>query len=271
MEARDTDEARSILAELTPLLFEFLAADEWGRLLVIMEPDPDGDGHALSDLQIEDVTGDGARIEQAMRGTEAFPVLPVLVAACEALCALEGVELGNVGGGTLVRKHDERAFVFLPGLVRTPSEGFEVLCAERVGAAMARQRELSERLKIRDQFEIDLRGGTITFLDEEGRPVSRAAVALLGSFSDQTRTWAWAWGNDSLPPELRQPSREACDAFPRRDLWELTTPQFAADLGTAWELTAVLAVESGAEGFYRIPQGHRHVFVLLGETTLLAG
>lgn len=256
---------QQILDEVSGLLFEHLAAAEWGRLLVVMELTQDGEAYQVVDLQIEDVIGDEAKIEAAMRGEGSVAMIPVLAEATLALCELTGVDLEEVGGGTFVRRADG-GVAFLPGLVRVPSDGFEALVHERVDAAMARQRELETMLGVRDRFELDLRAGTITFLDGD-RVTARARATLLGSFSDTTRTWAWAWGNDTLPEELRAPSRDLCDRFARRDLWELTTAQFSTDLGTCWQLAALLTAEAGASGFYRAPQDHRHVFLLLEAVT----
>lgn len=259
-------EAQAILDELGPLLHEQLAAAEWGRLLVILGPGQDG--WRVHDLQIEDVEGDEARIEAAMRSDELGPLIGVLGTACEALCGLAGVDVGAVEGGTFVRV-PSGGFIFLPGVVRTPSDAFLQLCDERVDATMERQRALSERQGVGDRYEVDLGASEMTFFGPDGRPTARARISLLGSFSDATRTWAWAWSNTSLPEGLQRRAQDLCDSFARRDLWELTTAQFATDLGSCWALASLFVVEHGAAGIYRVPQAPHHVFVLLDRVTTL--
>lgn len=260
-----TPEARQILDELGPLLTEHLAADEWGRLLVPLEPTEEEGEFRIRDLHIEDVVGDEKRIEEALRSPDVFPLLPVLAQSCVTLCALEGVDPADVEGGTFLRDISGGSFQFLPGLVRTPSEGFEQLCQERLGPALERQGALLRRLGLdrRHGYELDLQAGTLRFLDEEGRTLSQARAVLLGSFSDLTRTWAWAWGNPSLPPALQEPSRGLCDRVTRRDLWEISTPQFSTDLGTAQALALLLSVEAEAGGVHAVRQEHRTLFLLL--------
>ena len=260
MDNEATEEAEALLDELLPMLREQLAADEWGRLLLLLEPGEEG--WRVRDLQIEDVEGDEARIEAALRSTGLGPLFGVLLEACEVLCGLEGVELADVEGGTFVRRPGGR-LGFLPGIVRTPSDGFLVLCDERLEPTMERQRALSDQGGVTDRYEVDLGAGEMTFLDEAGRPTARARVSLLGSFSDKTRTWAWAWANPSLPDLIQERARDLCDRFSRRDLWELTTAQFATDLGSCWALASLFVVEHGAAGIYRVPQAPHHVFVLL--------
>jgi hypothetical protein len=259
-----TPEARQILDELGPLLAEHLAADAWGRLLVPLEPTDEEGEFRIRDLHIEDVVGDERRIEEALRSPDVFPLLPVLAQSCVTLCALDGVDPADVEGGTFLRDADG-SFQFLPGLVRTPSEGFEQLCQERLGPAMERQGAMLQRLGLdrRHGYELDLQGGTLRFVDEQGRTLSQARTTLLGSFSDLTRTWAWAWGNASLPPALQEPSRRLCDQVTRRDLWEISTPQFSTDLGTAQALALLLSTEADAEGVHAVRQEHRTLFLLL--------
>ncbi|MDW8248849.1 MAG: hypothetical protein RMJ98_06040, partial [Myxococcales bacterium] len=205
------------------------------------------------------------RIEEALRSPEVFPLLPVLAQSCVTLCALEGVDPAEVEGGTFLRNPSTSLFHFLPGLVRTPSEGFEQLCQERLASALKRQRAMIHHLRLdrRHSFELDLQEGKIRFFDEARRPLSEARATLLGSFSDRSRTWAWAWGNATLPPGLQEPSRQLCDQVIRRDLWEISTPQFTTDFGTAQALASLLAVEAGAAGVHAIRQEHHTLLLLL--------
>jgi hypothetical protein len=159
-----------------------------------------------------------------------------------------------------VRRHTG-GFGFLPGLVHAPSDGFERLAEERVPRVLARQDALHRR-GVAERFDLDLIAGQITFEREGGGTITARAL-LLGTFAQAACTWVWAWANPSLPPAVTVPARELCDAFPRRDLWEISTPQFASDPGTAWALSAIFAEEAGAEAIYRAPHPGGLVFLLL--------
>lgn len=232
-----------------------------------MEPAEEEDEFRIQDLHIEDAFGDADRIEQALRSEEVFSLIPVLAQACITLCALHGVDPRDVEGGTFLRNPNEPSFFFLPGLIPTPSQGYEQLCQERLGPTQERQRTLAARLDFPEpvQSEIDLQGEQIRFLDKHGNILLSAHTTLIGSFSEPTRTWAWAWGNTSLPESLREPSHQLCDQILRRDLWEITTPQFPSDLGTARELVSLLLAETNADGFYELSQEHHVVFLLLSQ------
>src|SRR5580700_6430788 len=104
-----------ILAEVGTLLREHLAADEWGRVLVEVVRDEHGEPVAAG-IDVEDIVGDEARVDEVFGGDAMRPALPVLAKATEALCGLEGVELDDVRGGTFLRQQ-AGGFVWLPGLV----------------------------------------------------------------------------------------------------------------------------------------------------------
>jgi hypothetical protein len=255
----EAEEMRAeILEELGPVLIEQLAADEWGRLLVAVVPR--GETFVVSHVDVEDLVGSEARVEQALGGPAAREVLPLLAHACEALAATFEVDLAEVEGGTFLRRR-EGGFAFLPGLVHAPSEAFDRLAEERVPRVLARQEALHRR-GVTERFELDLEAGRVSFDRDDGGLVTARAV-LLGTYAQDSRTWGWAWANPSLGEAVTGPSRRLCDEFPQRDAWEISTPQFATDPGTAWALAAVLAEEAGAEAIYRAPHPGGLVFLLL--------
>lgn len=260
--------AEEILGELAPLFFEHMAAAEWGRILVSIAPRA-GEGYRVTDIQVEDITGDEARIDAVFGGPDVYAMLPAIDHACEALCATEGVDPGDLDGCTFLRREGGQ-FAFLPGLVRAPSDGFEKLRGEHLGPALARQRELAERFGLGARFHFDLEAQRITFEGPRGEPVARARALILGTFSLRSRTWVWAWANPSLASQHQAAARDLCDRFPRRDLWEISTPQFASDEGTIWALASLVTAlgdpagpDPARRGVYRAPMDGGSVFLLL--------
>jgi hypothetical protein len=253
---------REILDDIGALLKDQLAADEWGRLLVEVQRGPDGEP-SVTDIDVEEIVGDEARVEAVFGGKGMRPVLPVLAKAAEALCGLDGLELDDVRGGTFVRLGDE-GFAWLPALVHAPSVSFDrdrdaVLAGlraknDRLGAQFGITREASH--------EADLARGTIVFTPR-GRPAVRAQATLVGTFAPATRTWGWGGSNPHVPEPIRRASSELADAVADRDMWEVSTPVFATDESTAWALAALVCDRLHGDGIFCGPETDGLVFLLL--------
>src|SRR5579872_1814084 len=114
---------REILDDVGSLLAEGHAASEWGRVLVEVGQGDDGEPR-VENIEVDDIVGDQALIDQAFAPERVGQLLPVLAKATQALCALEDVELERVRGGTFIRRRTG-GFAWLPGLVHVPSPAFE--------------------------------------------------------------------------------------------------------------------------------------------------
>jgi hypothetical protein len=253
---------REILTEIGLLLRDDLAADAWGRALVEVIRAPSGEP-VVAGIDVEEIIGDEAQVDAVFGGNAVQGLLPTLAKATEALCALEGVELDDVRGGTFVRL--EQGFAWLPGLVRAPSQRFD---RER-DTLIARLREKNDALRARfcaDRVELDVEMGRLQWL-ALGRAIGSARATLLGTFAQASRTWAWASSNLSLASTVRKASAAITDALGERDLWEIGTPVFATDESTAWALAALLCDRAAAEGVQRIARDDGALFVLLHDTT----
>ena len=228
---------REILDELGAILREDLAADEWGRLLVEVVPGPGG-APAVAGIDVDELFGDEARVDAVFDGDGVKAVLPVLAKAVEALCAIEGLQLEEVRGGTFVRLPQER-FGWLPGLVRAPSARLD----DERDDLVARLRAKNDAFHARfgrppdDRLGIDLAAGKIAWTVVE-RPPMTARATLIGTFAPSSRTWGWGSSNPHAPEAVRAPSAALVDAIEDRDSWEITTPVFPTDEMTAWTIAA---------------------------------
>ncbi len=253
---------REILDEVGSILHEELAADAWGRVLVEVVRGPDGTPLAAG-IDVEEVFGDDARVDAVFGGDSARAVVPVLAKAAEALCALDGVELEDVRGGTFVRV-DDRRFAWLAGLVHAPSRRLD---GERDGllrALRAKNDALYEGFGFPAQgkVDIDLRREELAFA-RTGGTAMRARASLLGTFAPASRTWGWGGTNPHVPDAVARLSASVVDAILDRDLWELSTPAFATDEPTAWALAAFICDRTEGHGVYCASEGDGLVFVLL--------
>jgi hypothetical protein len=250
-EAMDEAESRTlrreILDRVTTILHEDLAADAWGRILVEVVRGPDG-SPVVAGIDVEEVIGDDARVDEVFGGTQAHAVVPVLGSAVEALCALDGLELEDVRGGTFAHFADA-GFAWLPGLVHAPSAGFD---RER-DAVVARLRAKNADLEARYGFprsgkpEVDLSGGLVRFRVGPG-PTVIARATLIGTFAPRSRSWGWGGSHPNLPDPVRRASASVIDAIVDRPLWELSTPLFATDESTAWALAAFVCDRADGDG-----------------------
>jgi hypothetical protein len=260
----DAEKARmrsEILDEVGQVLRDQLAADEWGRVLV--EVVIDRGEPVVAGIDVEDIVGDEARIDAAFADEAARPLLPLLAKATEALCALEGLELDDVRGGTFLRRR-AGGFGWLPGLVRLPSATLEQEWDALKAKLDAKNAALNQRFALDDheRYDVDLEGQTLVF-SRGGGPRVVAHAVLIATFSLPSRAWAWGGYNKNLPASVREASAALADAVPERDIWEVSTPLFPTDEATAWILAALVCDRLGGEGVYCTPTENGRAFLLL--------
>jgi len=251
---------REILDEVGALLREHFAADAWGRILVEVVAGRAGES-VVAGVDVEEIVGDEARVDEVFGGDAARALMPALARATEALCACEGVELGDVGGGTFVRL--EKGFAWLPGLVRAPSLRLDRERDALVARLKSNNEKLHARFKARG-VTLDVEAEELRWTSDSGT-VGTARATLIGTFAHGTRTWAWASHNPSLSERARRAAAELTDALAERDLWEISTPAFATDEATAWALAALVCDRASADGVQRIARDEGALLVLVRE------
>ena len=209
----------------------------------------------VAGIDVEEVIGDEARVDEVFGGSRARAALPVLAKAVEALCALDDLELDDVRGGTFVRLADER-FAWLPALVHAPSPRFDRERDDLVAKLRSRNDALFERFgrPEGEHLGVDLGAGT-------GRldvPAAAAARCARDPPRDVRARGAHV-GVGRLEPAR---SRDACavasaaliDAIEERDLWEISTPVFATDEPTAWAIAAFVCDRAGGDAVLCAPE-----------------
>ncbi|HEY6463508.1 MAG TPA: hypothetical protein VIY73_25245 [Polyangiaceae bacterium] len=256
--ARTRDE---ILSDVSAILREQLAGDEWGRVLV--EVVRQGEDVVVAGIDVEEIVGDEAKVDAAFADEAAKPLLPVLAKATEALCALDDLELDAVGGGTFLRQR-AGGFAWLPGLVHVPSAPLEDEWDDLTAELDARNADLEEQFALRsyDRYDVDLEEESIVF-SAAGSPRIVARANLIATLSDASRAWAWGGYNKHLSERVRAASAALVDSILERDMWEISTPVLPADAGTAWVLAALVCDRAGGQGVFRTPAENGVAFLLL--------
>jgi len=261
---------REILADVGPILREELAAEEWGRVLIEVVRGPDG-APVVAGMDVEELFGDEARVDEAFGGERVRAVLPVLAKAVEALCALDELELEDVRGGTFVRMPGER-FGWLPALVRAPSARLDGERDELVAKLRAKNDAFHERFgrPPDDRLGVDL-GSERVGWTVAGKAPLVARATLVGTFAPHARTWGWGGTNPHAPEGVRRASALLVDAILDRDVWELSTPVFATDELTAWAVAAFVCDRAKGDAVVCVPDREGLVFLLLRDVSAPGG
>ena len=112
-----------------------------------------------------------------------------------------------------------------------------------------------------ERFDWDQTNGRLTFSDK-GVPQVIAEVEFVGSISNRTKTWLWAWDNESILPSVKEHIVEVRSFGELHGLRELTTAKWEATEEDGWAMTAVTARILQAKGAYRSPSDNGFTFVV---------
>ena len=137
---------------------------------------------------------------------------------------------------------------------------FALVCySHHAAASFDKQLHLAELVEGLD-WHLDLATGILSFGDRYAWQVQ-----LLGTESEETQTWLWAWANEAsnIPPSLLQAALQLKALGEEQQIPELATPMFPLD-GIDGHFLAMLA--SGvcqADAYYRCPYDGGAAFLLI--------
>ena len=103
------------------------------------------------------------------------------------------------------------------------------------------------------QWDYDSEAGTITF-STQGTQKVVANVQVVVTTSAKSRTWLWAWANDSVPRPLVASVLVVRNFGQLEAVTALTEPELPDDEFIGWEMTAITAKLVGGVGGYRTPR-----------------
>ena len=95
----------------------------------------------------------------------------------------------------------------------------------------------------------------LQFFDDADALKLEADVIYIGSYSEKSNSWKWAWSNSSLLPWIRKRSEKLreLEAVTGIDLFGQEKAFSIEDESMAWELAAMSVKHLGAMGCYRTP------------------
>lgn len=119
---------------------------------------------------------------------------------------------------------------------------------------------LEKRVSYLEKKKWHYDGGRLSFFDPEDAEAWVADATHVGSVSNNTHTWMWAWAKD---PHTHSPTLQVRTFGQVRGLEQLTNPHFAAEEIDGHELNQVTALLLGAQAIYRYPDEHVFQFFVL--------
>ena len=112
-------------------------------------------------------------------------------------------------------------------------------------------------------FWFDATQSRLQFKDDTGRVQVEADIMIIGTFSENSNTWQWAWANKSLPDPIRKQSRELQKLEKVTGVEVFTSPTIDVDDAMTWELTAMSVRHLSALGCYSMPNGPITIFLAI--------
>ncbi len=138
---------------------------------------------------------------------------------------------------------------------------FEEL-SEKAYEYLNRQQDICStvyRIGTYQNWYYDQRTGELTFSDDG---VKKLIIDYeeVGSVSEVTNTFLWAWGNPHLEPNIKSEILKVRDYGQKRNFEKLINAKWNADQYDGWEMTAISSYLLKAKGAYRVPTNNRSLF-----------
>lgn len=87
------------------------------------------------------------------------------------------------------------------------------------------------------------------------------AYQAIGTYSETTKQWQWAWDNENTYPSERALAGAIRDFGQKKGYDLLTTSQWETERDEGWDILAIAHKVQKNLGYYRIPQDGEHMFV----------
>jgi hypothetical protein len=101
--------------------------------------------------------------------------------------------------------------------------------------------------------------GELTFSDQG---VKKLIIDYeeVGSVSEVTNTFLWAWANPHLEEGIKSEIIRVKEYGQKRNFEKLTNPKWTADQYDGWEMTAIASYLLQTKGAYRVPNAENKLF-----------
>ena len=89
------------------------------------------------------------------------------------------------------------------------------------------------------------------------------SIQVVGTYSEQSDTWLWAWDGPWVVDELALDSKVAKAYDEQHQLDKLTKSKWDADESDGWAMSAIVAKLASAIGVYRLPNRQSMIFMVI--------
>jgi hypothetical protein len=127
------------------------------------------------------------------------------------------------------------------------------------------------RLNYLNRMDYEQETGMMIFSDVGVIPRVIADYQIVGSLSERSNTWLWAWDNPYLLENTFQDIRKVKKFGYKNDIEKLTSPTWEATEQDAWDMTAIAANLLKASGAYSFLSDDIRVFVVFKRIKTIGG
>ena len=141
---------------------------------------------------------------------------------------------------------------------------YEARIEQAADAMREKQKALVDRFQLgtHGRFDWSQEQGVIVF-SNNGVPKVAADIQFAGSYSSTSKTWLWAWANDTILPKMSSDSKRVLQYGREHHFKRLTEAKWPAGEVDCWEVTTLQAHLTNAEGMYRTPDNNGYTYLTL--------
>lgn len=134
--------------------------------------------------------------------------------------------------------------------------------SKKAYAYLNKQQEICDsvyKISTYQNWYYDQATGELTFSDNG---VKKLIIDYeeVGSVSEVTNTFLWAWNNPHLEEKVKAEIGKVKEYGLKRRFEKLSNPKWAADQYDGWEMTAIASYLLQAKGAYRVPTSNGKLF-----------
>jgi Family of unknown function (DUF6882) len=143
-----------------------------------------------------------------------------------------------------------------------PGHDFDALVEKSVAELSTKQSVFEKMIIGYTDFRFSQETGQLV-LSAPKKPAVVADVQLVGTVSKRSKTWLWAWANDTMAAKLKAESRRVRAYGRQHSYSRLTLSRWPAERSDGWAMAAAQAHLFGADAAFRTPNASGETFMVL--------